>query len=79
MNKMDEEPHPEGSMNFLKSAKLNESDYSSGEDNMIALIRNDISKLESLNMPIRIGNISITLLVDSGVRAVFSIGLSRRK
>ena len=76
---MDEEPHPEDSMNFLQSAKLNESDYSSGEDNMIALIQNDITKLESLNMPIRIGKISTTLLVDYGARVVFSIGLSFRK
>ena len=51
---------------FLRSTKLYESDYSSGEDNTVALIENDIAKIEHLNMPIEIDNISTTLLVDSG-------------
>ena len=65
-NIVDEEPHPEYSVNFLRSTKPYESDYSSGEDNTVALIENDITKIEPLIMPIKIGNISNTLLVDSG-------------
>ena len=63
---VDEEPHPEASVSFLRTTKLYESDYSSGDDNIVALIENDIAKIEPLNMPIKIGNISTTLLVDSG-------------
>ena len=66
VNTVDEERHPEDSVNFLQSTKLYESDYSSGEDNMVALSENDVAKIEPLNMPIKIGNISTTLLVDSG-------------
>ena len=66
MNTEDEEPHPEDSVIFLCSTKLYESDYSSAEDNMVTLIENDIAKIEPLNMPVKIGNISTTLLVDSG-------------
>ena len=62
---MDEEPHPEDSLNFLQPAKLYESDYSSGEDITVALIENDIEKIKPLNMPIKIGNITTTLLLDS--------------
>ena len=40
-NIVDEEPHPEDSVNFLCSTKLYESDYSSGEDNTLALIENE--------------------------------------
>ena len=36
LNTADEEPRPEDSVNFLQSAKLYESDYSSGEDNTVA-------------------------------------------
>ena len=32
---------------------------------MVALIQNDIEKIEPLNMLIKVGNISTTLLVDS--------------
>ena len=63
---MDEDPHPEDSVNFSQPAKLYESDYISGEDNTVALIENNIAKIEPLNMPIKIGNITTTLLVDSG-------------
>ena len=63
---MEEEPHPEDSVNFLQPAKLYESDYSSGEDNTVAVIENAVEKVEPLNMPIKIGNINTTLLVDSG-------------
>ena len=59
------EPHPEDSVNFLKQAKLYELDYSSGEDNTVAVIENAVEKVEHLNMPIKIGNINTTLLVDS--------------
>ena len=52
-------------MNFLQSAKLYESDYSSGEDHTVAVIENAVEKVEPLNMPIKIGNINNTLLVDS--------------
>ena len=33
---------------------------------MIATIHNDLEKFESLNMPIKIGNNSTALFVDSG-------------
>ena len=66
VNTVDEESHPEDSASFLQSAKHYISDYSSGEDNTVALIQNDIAKKEPLNMPVKIGNISTTLLVDSG-------------
>ena len=63
-NTVHEEPHPEDSVNFLNPAKLYESEHSSGEDNTVALIENDIAKIELLNMPITIGNITTTLLVE---------------
>ena len=62
----DEEPHPEDSVIFLRSTKLYESDYSCAEDNMVTLIENDIAKIEPLNMPVKMGNILTSLLVDSG-------------
>ena len=65
VNTVDEEPHPKGSVKFLRKIKLYESDYSSGEDNTVVLIKNDKANIEPLNMPIKIGNISSTLLVDS--------------
>ena len=63
---VEDEPHPEDSVKFLQPTKLYESDYSSGEDNMVAVIENTIEKAEPLNMPIKIGNINTTLLVDFG-------------
>ena len=63
---MDEGLRPQDSVNFLQPAKLYESDYSSGDDNTVALIENEIEKIEPPNMPIKIDNISTTLLVDSG-------------
>ena len=66
VNTVDEQPHSKDSVIFLQSAKLYKSDYSSGEDNTVILKENDIAKIEPLNMTIKIGNISITLLVDSG-------------
>ena len=63
---MEEEPHPEDSVNFLQPAKLYELDYSSGEDNTVAVIENSVEKVEPLNMPIKIANINTTLIVDSG-------------
>ena len=65
MNTVDEDPHPEDSVNFFQSSELYESDYSSGEYNMVAHIQNGIAKTETLNMPIKIGIISTTLIVDS--------------
>ena len=62
---MDEEAHKKNSVNFLRITKLYKSDYSSGEDKTVALIENDVAKIEPLNMPIKIGNISTTLLEDS--------------
>ena len=54
-------------MNFLQPAKLYDSDYSSGEeDNTVAMIDTAVEKVEPLNMPLKIGNINTTLLVDSG-------------
>ena len=66
VNTVDEEHHPEQSVNFLPTTKLYESDYSTGEDNTVALIENDIAKIDPLNKPIKIDNILTTLLVDSG-------------
>ena len=63
---VEEEPHPEDSVNFLQPAKLYESDYSIGDDNTVAVIENGVEKVEPLNMPVKIGNINTTLLVDSG-------------
>ena len=64
---LEEEPHPEDSVNFLQPAKLYESDYSSGEeDNTVAVIENAVEKVEPLNMSIKMGNLNTTLLVDSG-------------
>ena len=64
---VEEEPHPEDSVNFLQPTKLYESDYSSGEeDNTVAMIETAVEKVEPLNMPLKIGNINTTLLVDSG-------------
>ena len=66
VNTVDEEPHPENSVNVIQSTKPYESDYSSGEDNTVALNENDIAKIEPLDMPIEIGNFSTTVLVASG-------------
>ena len=66
VNTVDEDPHPEDTVNFLHSSKLFEFDYSSGKDNMVATIQNDFAEIEPLNMPIRIENISTSLLVDFG-------------
>ena len=63
---VEKEPHPEDLVNFLQPAKLYKSEYSSGEDNMVAVIENAVDKVEPLNMPIKIGNINTTLLVHSG-------------
>ena len=63
---VENEPHPEDSVNFLQPAKLYESDYSSGDDNTVAVIENAVEKVEPLNMPVKIGNINTTLLVDAG-------------
>ena len=65
VNIVEEEPHPEDSVNFLQPAKLYESDYSSGEDNTFAVVENAVEKVEPLSMPMKIGNINTTLLVDS--------------
>ena len=56
---VDEETHPEDSVNFLRTTNLYGSDYSSGEDNTVALIENDIAKMEPLNIPLKIGNSSL--------------------
>ena len=42
---VEEEPHPEDSVNFLQPAKHYESDYSSGEDNTVAVIENAVEKV----------------------------------
>ena len=63
---VEEEQHTEDSVNFLQPAKLYELDYSSGEDNAVAVIENAVEKVEPHNMPIKIGNINTTLLVDHG-------------
>ena len=65
VNIVEEERHPEDSVTLLQPAKLYESDYSSGEDNTVAVIENAVEKVVPLNMPIKIGNINTTLLVDS--------------
>ena len=66
VNAVKAEPSPKKSVIFLKSLSgLNELDYSSGNDNMVATIHKDQEKIEPLNMPIQMGNISTTLLADS--------------
>ena len=62
---VEEERHPEDSVNFLHTAMLYESDYSSGDDNAVAVIEKAVEKVEPRNMPVKIGNINTTLLVDS--------------
>ena len=66
VNTVEEEPHPEDSVNFLQLAKLYESDYSSEKDTMVAVIENAVEKVQPLNMPIKTGNITTTLLLGSG-------------
>ena len=66
VNTVEEEPHPEDSVIFLPPAKLYESNYNSGEDTIVAVIENAVEKVEPLNMPIKFGDITTTLLVDSG-------------
>ena len=41
---VEEEPHPEDSVNFLQPTKLYESDYSSGDNNTVAVIENAVEK-----------------------------------
>ena len=75
---VEEEPHLEDSVNFLQPAKLYESDYSSGEeDNTVAMIETAVEKVEPLNMPLKIGNINTTLLVDSGSACSITQPLTR--
>ena len=67
VRRVEEEPHPEDSVNFLQPAKLYESDYSIGEeDTTVAMIETAVAKVEPLNMSLKIGNVNTTLLVDSG-------------
>ena len=70
---VEEEPHPEDSVNFLPPAKLYKSDYSSGDYKTVTVIENAVEKVEPLNMPVKIGKISTTLLVDSGSACSFLI------
>ena len=57
---VDDEPHPEDSVDFLQSSsKLYESNYSSDDDNMMAIIHNYIGNIEpflclskSVNFPL---------------------------
>ena len=75
---VEEEPHPEDSVNFVQSAKLYESDYSSGEeDNTVAMIEAAVEKVEPLNMPLKIGNVNTTLLVDSGSALQYTSSFTR--
>ena len=48
---VEEKPRPEDSVKYLQPAKLYESDYSSGEDNTVAVIENVVEKVHPLNMP----------------------------
>ena len=66
VNTIEEEFHPEDSVIFLSLSGLYESDYSRGDDNLVATIHNELEKTETLNMPIKIGEISTTQLVESG-------------
>ena len=66
MNTVDEERHTEDSANFLQSVIFYGSDYSSGVDDTVALTENGKAKIEPLNMLIKFGNFSTTLLVNSG-------------
>ena len=67
VNTVEGEPHPEDPVNYLHSSTgLYESDYSTGEDNMVASVDDDFEKIEHFNMPSKIGNISTAPLLDSG-------------
>ena len=75
VNTVDEELQPKDTVNFLQLVKLYKSDYSSGEDNTVALIQNGIAKMKPLNTPIKIGSIPTTLPVDS-IRACSALNRS---
>ena len=44
VNTVDEETHPENSVDLLRTTTFYESDYSNGEDNTVALTENDTAK-----------------------------------
>ena len=70
---VEEEPHPEDSVNFLQPAKLYGSDYSRGEDNTVAVIENAVEKVEPLTCPSRSVILVLLCLWTRGSHAVFSI------
>ena len=71
---VDDEPHPEDSVNFFRSTKLYESDYSSGEDNTVSLIKNDIAKISNpLTCPSKLATFQLHFSWTPGARAVFKI------
>ena len=77
---VEEDPHPEDSVNFVQPPKLYESGYSSGEeDNTVAMIESAVEKVEPLNMPLKIGNVIQLCSWTPGVHAVYCIIHSRRK
>ena len=76
---VEEEPHPEDSVNFLQPPKLYESGYSSGEDNMVAVIENTIEKVEPLTRLSRSAILTLHYLWSPVAHAAFSIVHSHRK
>ena len=61
VNTLNEESHTKIYVNLLHSSQFYDSDYSSGEENMVATIQIELAKKELLNLPIIISNISTTL------------------
>ena len=76
VNTVDEEPHPEDSVNLLRSPKRYKSDYSSGEDNTVALIENDIAKTDPSICPSKSVTFQVLFSWTPGTSAVFSMGHS---
>ena len=76
VNTVDEEPDPEDSVNLLRSTKLYKSDYSSGEDNTVALIENDIAKTDPSICPSKSVTFQVLFSWTLGTRAVISMGHS---
>ena len=76
---VEEEPHPGDPVNFLQPAKLYESDYSSGDDIMVAVIENAVEKVEPSTCPSRLAILTLLYSWTPGAHAAFSIVHSHRK
>ena len=76
LNTVNEEPHPKDSVNFLQSAIRYESDNSSGEDNTVALIKNDNEKKNFLTCTSKLVPLQLHSSWNPGALVLFSIGFS---